>query len=93
MAVVMDPRTGDVLAIAIRPTFNPNAFLDVPGKDVWRNRAVTDPFEPGSTFKVILAAAALEEGVVRPDDRIWAENRPRSRSPGPPSTTGRSTAG
>ena len=74
MAVVMDPRTGDVLAIAIRPTFNPNAFLDVPSRDVWRNRAVTDPFEPGSTFKVILAAAALEEGVVRPDDRIWAEN-------------------
>lgn len=74
MAVVMDPRTGDVLAIAIRPTFNPNAFLDVPSKDVWRNRAVTDPFEPGSTFKVIMAAAALEEGVVKPDDRIWAEN-------------------
>ena len=74
MAVVMDPRTGDVLAMAIRPTFNPNTFLDVPSKDVWRNRAVTDPFEPGSTFKVILAAAALEEGVVRPDDRIWAEN-------------------
>ena len=74
MAVVMDPRTGDVLAMAIRPTFNPNAFLDVPSREVWRNRAVTDPFEPGSTFKVILAAAALEEGVVRPDDRIWAEN-------------------
>jgi len=74
MAVAMDPRTGDVLAIAIRPTFNPNTFLDVPARDVWRNRAVTDPFEPGSTFKVILAAAALEEGVVRPDDRIWAEN-------------------
>ncbi|MGH7355940.1 MAG: penicillin-binding protein [Candidatus Rokuibacteriota bacterium] len=74
MAVVIDPRTGDVLAIAIRPTFNPNAFLDVPARDVWRNRAVTDPFEPGSTFKVILAAAALQEGVVRPDDRIFAEN-------------------
>lgn len=74
MAVAMDPRTGDVLAMAIRPTFNPNAFLEVPGREVWRNRAVTDPFEPGSTFKVILAAAALEEGVVRPDDRIWAEN-------------------
>jgi cell division protein FtsI (penicillin-binding protein 3) len=74
MALAMDPRTGDILALAIRPAFNPNAFLDVPSRDVWRNRAVTDPFEPGSTFKVILAAAALEEGVVRPDDRIWAEN-------------------
>jgi cell division protein FtsI (penicillin-binding protein 3) len=73
MAVVMDPRTGDILALAIRPTFNPNAFLDA-SKEVWRNRAVTDPFEPGSTFKVILAAAALEEGVVRPDDAIYAEN-------------------
>jgi cell division protein FtsI (penicillin-binding protein 3) len=74
MAVVMEPRTGDILALAIRPTFNPNAFLDVPSKDVWRNRAVTDPFEPGSTFKVILAAAALEERVVRPEDPIYAEN-------------------
>lgn len=74
MAVVMDPRTGDLLAVAIRPTFNPNTFLDVPSRESWRNRAVTDPFEPGSTFKVILAAAALEEGVVRPDDRIFAEN-------------------
>jgi cell division protein FtsI (penicillin-binding protein 3) len=74
MAVVMEPRTGDILALAIRPTFNPNAFSDGPSRDAWRNRAVTDPFEPGSTFKVILAAAALEEGVVRPDDRIYAEN-------------------
>ena len=74
MAIAMDPRSGDVLALALRPTFNPNAFHDVASRDVWRNRAVTDPFEPGSTFKVILAAAALEEGVVGPDDRIWAEN-------------------
>ena len=74
MAVVLDPRTGEVLALAIRPTFNPNAFLDVPSRDRWRDRAVTDPFEPGSTFKVILAAAALEEGVVRPEDRIYGEN-------------------
>jgi cell division protein FtsI (penicillin-binding protein 3) len=73
MAVVLEPRTGDILAIAIRPTFNPNTFLDVPSRDAWRNRAVTDPFEPGSTFKVIMAAAALEEGVVRPDDRINGE--------------------
>ena len=73
MAVVLEPRTGDVLALAIRPTFNPNTFLDVPSPGRWRNRAVTDPFEPGSTFKVILAAAALEEGVVRPEDRINGE--------------------
>jgi len=70
----MDPRTGDVLALAIRPTFNPNTFQQVPSAEVWRNRAVTDPFEPGSTFKAILAAAALEEGVVRPEDRIYGEN-------------------
>ncbi len=74
MAVAMDPRTGDILAIAIRPTFNPNTFRDVPSPDVWRDRAVTDPFEPGSTFKAILAAGALEEGVVKPDDRIYGEN-------------------
>jgi cell division protein FtsI (penicillin-binding protein 3) len=74
MAVAMDPRTGDVLALALRPTFNPNAFLNVASRDLWRNRAITDPFEPGSTFKVILAAAALAEGVVHPEDRIWAEN-------------------
>jgi len=74
IAVVLEPRTGDVLAMAMRPTFNPNTFLDVPSSDSWRNRAVTDPFEPGSTFKAILAASALEEGVVRPDDRIYAEN-------------------
>src|SRR5207253_9784435 len=61
MAIVMDPRTGDLLAIAVRPTFNPNTFFDVPSRDVWRNRAVTDPFEPGSTFQVTMAAAALEE--------------------------------
>jgi cell division protein FtsI (penicillin-binding protein 3) len=74
MAVVLEPRTGDILAMAIRPTFNPNTFLDVPSADYWRNRAVTDPFEPGSTFKAILAAAALEEGVVKPDDPINGEN-------------------
>jgi cell division protein FtsI (penicillin-binding protein 3) len=73
MAVVMDPRTGEILALAIRPTFNPNNFAAATDDDR-RDRAVTDPFEPGSTFKVILAAAALEERVVRPTDRIYAEN-------------------
>jgi cell division protein FtsI (penicillin-binding protein 3) len=73
MAVAMDPRTGEILALAIRPTFNPNAFATA-SDDERRNRAVTDPFEPGSTFKVILAAGALEEGVVRPTDRLYGEN-------------------
>jgi cell division protein FtsI (penicillin-binding protein 3) len=73
MAVAMDPRTGEILAVAIRPTFNPNSFPTATD-DERRNRAVTDPFEPGSTFKVILAAAALEEGVARPGDRFHGEN-------------------
>ena len=70
MAVAMDPRTGEVLAVAIRPTFNPNSYTAATDEER-RDRAVTDPFEPGSTFKVILAAAALEEGVVRPTDRFY----------------------
>jgi cell division protein FtsI (penicillin-binding protein 3) len=74
MAVVMEPRTGDVLAVAIRPTFNPNTFMDPRTREHWRNRAITDPFEPGSTFKIILAAAALEEGVVTPHSRFYGEN-------------------
>jgi cell division protein FtsI (penicillin-binding protein 3) len=73
MAVLMDPRTGEILALAIRPTFNPNTFSDATD-DERRDRAITDPFEPGSTFKVILAAAALDEGVARPTDRFYAEN-------------------
>ncbi|HEY7437651.1 MAG TPA: penicillin-binding transpeptidase domain-containing protein [Methylomirabilota bacterium] len=73
MAVAMDPRTGEILAIAIRPTYNPNAFGTATDDDR-RVRAVTDPFEPGSTFKVIMAASALEEGVVRPTDRVFGEN-------------------
>ncbi len=72
VAVVQDPRTGEVLALAVRPTFNPNSFATATGNE-WRNRAVTDPFEPGSTFKAILAAAALEEGVVSPTDRFYGE--------------------
>jgi cell division protein FtsI (penicillin-binding protein 3) len=72
MILAMDPRTGELLAVAIRPTFNPNAYQTSTSSE-WRNRAITDPFEPGSTFKAILAAAALEEGVVRPDDRFYGE--------------------
>ena len=69
VAVVMDPRTGEVLAMAGRPTFNPNRFNAYPSSR-WRNRAVADAYEPGSVFKVFTAAAALQEKVVDPDETV-----------------------
>ena len=68
-AVVMDPHTGEILAMATYPTFNPNAFRTAPDH-VRKNRAVTDLYEPGSTFKIVTASAAFEEGVVSPTDLI-----------------------
>ncbi len=67
--VVLDPRTGDILALANEPTFNPNAWGRAPA-DARRNRATQDVYEPGSTFKIVTASAALEERMVRPDDVI-----------------------
>jgi cell division protein FtsI (penicillin-binding protein 3) len=73
MAIAMDPMTGKVLAMASYPTFNPNQFIQYRSKN-WRNRAISDMFEPGSLFKTFLAAAALEEQVVRPSDSFFCEN-------------------
>jgi cell division protein FtsI (penicillin-binding protein 3) len=67
--VVMAPRTGEVLAMANAPTFDPNRFGDSTA-DARKNRAVTNVFEPGSTNKVITAAAALDTGVVRPSTMV-----------------------
>lgn len=64
--VGMDPRTGEVLAMANYPSFDPNNYGAYPS-DTWRNKAVTDYFEPGSTFKVVTAASALESGVATLD--------------------------
>jgi cell division protein FtsI (penicillin-binding protein 3) len=72
-AVVMDPHTGEILAMANVPRFDPNSFARATAEQ-WRNRAVTDSYEPGSTFKAVVAAAALDAGVVRPEDTIWCEN-------------------
>jgi cell division protein FtsI (penicillin-binding protein 3) len=72
VAIVVDPATGEVLALANYPTFDPNKASQQ-NADQRRNRAVTDSFEPGSTFKTILAAAALEEGVVGKDDLFYCE--------------------
>ena len=73
MALVMVPHTGEILAIAHYPRFNPNTFRKF-GQHAWRNRAVTDPFEPGSTMKVFLAAAALESGVCTSNSIFFCEN-------------------
>ncbi|MBI5546454.1 MAG: transpeptidase family protein [Deltaproteobacteria bacterium] len=73
MAVVLDPATGEVLALANAPTFNPNDPSQSP-RAALRNHAVADQFEPGSTFKVFTVAAALEEKVVRPSSTFFCEN-------------------
>jgi cell division protein FtsI (penicillin-binding protein 3) len=71
--IVMDPRTGEILAMAVRPAFNPNN-LNGYEPNQWRTRTVTDAYEPGSTFKLVVAAAALEENRVDPSDVIFCEN-------------------
>jgi len=73
VAVVMDPATGEILALASMPRFDPN-HLERATPDGWRNRAMVDSYEPGSTFKGVLAAAALEAGVVKPSEKIFCEN-------------------
>ena len=72
VAIVIEPFTGEVLALANYPSFNPNNFTKESAQQR-RNRAVADSFEPGSTFKTILAAAALEEGVVGKEDLFYCE--------------------
>ncbi len=64
--VAMDPKTGEILAMASRPSYNPNRFWDY-APEVWKNRAVSYIYEPGSTFKSITAGAALQEGIVSPN--------------------------
>ncbi len=64
-AIVMDPRNGDILAMASRPSYNPNKYWEYEG--AWRNRAVSFIYEPGSTFKAMVAGAALQEKVVAPN--------------------------
>jgi len=73
MAIVMDPQTGAILAMAHVPLFNPNAYMDF-NKELWRNRAITDPFEPGSTMKIFSAAAAIESGDIKAHDIFFCEN-------------------
>lgn len=87
-AIVMEPKTGDILAMAVKPDFDNNDPRKIPEElldkwssmsykeqydalfKIWRNPAVSDAYEPGSTFKIITSVAGLEENVVKPDDRF-----------------------
>lgn len=71
--VIMDPHTGAILALANRPTFDLNEYGNASG-DLRRNRVICDLFEPGSVFKIVTAAAALEENKVSEEDRFFCEN-------------------
>lgn len=66
-AIVMNPKNGDILAMASRPAYDPNNFHKY-DPNVWKNRAVSDIYEPGSTFKSIVAAAGFQEKLVSPTD-------------------------
>ncbi|EKD42567.1 MAG: hypothetical protein ACD_73C00102G0002 [uncultured bacterium] len=72
-AIVMDPHTGGILAMANYPRFNPNVYWEY-SQDAWKNHAVIDTYEPGSTFKSIMAATALESGKVKSGDSFFCEN-------------------
>lgn len=69
VAIAVDPKTNDILGMSVRPTFNPNRYWDSAGDDYkeFYNHAIASPFEPGSTFKIVTLAAAIEEGVFKRD--------------------------
>ncbi len=81
IAIVMRPSTGEILALANVPDFDPNEFSKATN-DMLRNRAITDAYEPGSTIKVLVASAALEDGAWKPDDKIDAEHGHWNPEPG-----------
>jgi cell division protein FtsI/penicillin-binding protein 2 len=72
-ALVMDPVSGDVIAMATRPTFDPN-HPQKASADSWKNRAIADIYEPGSTFKPIIVAYGLEEGVIGREENFHCGN-------------------
>jgi penicillin-binding protein 2 len=80
--VFLDPHTGEILAMASTPAFNPNVFADGLSHDDWESltsdarrplhdRVIASYYAPGSTFKVVMAVAGLETGTITPTDRVW----------------------
>lgn len=72
-AIVMEPYSGEILAMASVPTYNPNFYAKYP-REHWKNRSILSIYEPGSTFKIITASAALEENLAQPDETINCMN-------------------
>lgn len=68
MAAMMDPKTGGILALASYPSFDPRSYYDYTDTD-YKNSFITDTYEPGSTFKPLVMAAAINEGLVKPETR------------------------
>ena len=72
-AVFVRPRTGEIIAMATRPTFDPNSYNSA-AVETTKNRAILEMFEPGSTFKLVVIAAALNEQAVQPAQEFFCEN-------------------
>ncbi len=73
--VVMDPKTGAVLAMAVAPGYDPNAYASVGSFDTFVNATISQQYEPGSVFKMVTMAAALDAGVIRPSDTYYDEGK------------------
>lgn len=73
IGIMLNPQTGEILALANRPNFDPNRYQDYP-PTTWRNYALSDIYEPGSAFKPFIASAALDEKIVSLSDRFFCEN-------------------
>jgi len=71
--IISKPLSGEILAMAVKPSFDPNNAGQF-SPSSWRNRAITDSYEPGSTFKPVIMSAVLEEGLKSPEDLIFCEN-------------------
>ncbi|MDF2570591.1 MAG: spoVD 1 [Sporomusa sp.] len=68
--IAIDPRDGGILALANRPDYNPNRFSEFSPK-LWRNIAVSNAYEPGSTFKIVTTSAVMSEHIVKPEERFF----------------------
>lgn len=72
-AILVDPKTGEILAMASRPNYDPNHYSDATAQEL-RNRGITDMYEPGSVFKIIAAAGAINEGIMNENSTIFCEH-------------------